>query len=331
MCELREAFGGMKHARMHESGMLYHHLVRTVRGTFLLRPDANSVVEKLIAGVIARAQKRYSSVKLVADAWLSNHGHLLLEGAPEELPQFTGFIEREISRRLGAMIGWEGNMFQTYQSTALPTVESQLRAFEYVLAQSAKEHVVASPLKWPGAHCAKDLVSGFTRKGFWFDGTAYGRVLHKNLARKRNRTPPARKDFTSETEMQFARLPALAHLTDEEYRSHVRQLVREIEDAAVAERRHTNRKLIGRRRVLWTPRETRSALPCPPWFEKRRRMICWADRWAQETRAYLKRYWAFQRAFREASRRFLEGELDAPFPPGAFRPSIFAARSAVSV
>jgi len=318
--ELLRSFGGVKHARYHDPDTVYHGLIRTVQGRFLLRPDEKGRLRSIIAGVLARAQELYPSVRVYADAWLSNHGHLMLQGDFHEVSAFFGFVEREISRRWGPVIGWEGAMFQKFETTALPTEESQLRALSYVLAQSTKEHLVASPLRWPGVHCARDLVRGFVRRGIWFDGTGYGRELHKRLARKTHRSPPDRRDYQRECAFRFDKLPALAHLSDRQYHAHIATLVKEIETSAAEERRRTGRGLVGRRRVLRIPRETRSPLPRPPWFEKRRRMICWADRWARGTVRYLQRYWEFQRAFREASRHFLAGELDAPFPRGAFRP-----------
>lgn len=317
------AFGGTKHARFHDPNCVYHVLLRTVRGHFLLRPDDGSQLNNVISGVIARALELFPSVRLYADAWLSNHAHLLLQGAPDHIPAFVGFVEREISRRLGAMIRWDGNMFQRYQSTALPTLESQIRAFRYVLAQSTKEHLVDSPVRWPGVHCAKDLVRSLVRKGRWFDGTAYGKALFRRLSRKRRTAPPNRRDFERETKFSFAKLPAKADLSDQAYQHWVKEIVGEIEAEAAADRHRTGRKLLGRRRILRIPRHTRSALPRPPWYENRRRMVCWAARWARATRDYLDRYWAFQRAFRQASQRLLAGELEAPFPAGAFRPSSF--------
>jgi hypothetical protein len=321
--ELRRYFGGFKHARFHQPEVVYHCLLRIVQGRFLLRPDERGRLVALIAGVIARAKKNFPGVRLFADAWLSNHAHLLLQGAPEQIPSFVGFIEREISRRWGGIIGWDGNMFQTYQSTALPGAQSQCRAFKYVLAQSTKENLVDSPLRWPGAHCAKDLVQGLERRGTWFDGTGYGKALHRCQARKERRAPPARRDFEDDSTYRFDKLPALAKLCDEQYREHVVCLVREIEAEAEAERRRSGKRVLGRRQVFKMSREARSALPKLPWFEKRRRMICWADRRARETLDYLVRYWNFQRLFREASQRFREGDLTAPFPATAFRPPSF--------
>lgn len=319
---LRGQFGGIKHARFHERGVRYHHLLRTVQGRFLLRPDERAKLMALIIGVLARAQEVYPSVRLYAHAWLSNHAHLILEGDPNELPLFTGFVAREISRRWGPVIGWEGSMFQNYESTALPTAESEHRAFRYVLAQSAKEHLVRSPLEWPGAHCAKDLVAGLHATGVWFDGTGYGKAVHQRLARKKNRRPPRRRDFERACLLRYSKLPVVSGLSDEAYRQFVADCVQQVEEDAAVDRRRTGRRVLGRRRVLKIPRETRSPLPRPPWF-KRRRMICWADRRAKETLAYLERYWRFQISFRQSSTRFLGGELDTWFPPGAFRPGSF--------
>lgn len=316
------SFGGGKHARFHDPDVVYHCVIRTVQGRFLLRPDDKGHLATLIAGVLGRAQELYPSVRLYADAWLSNHAHLLVRGCFPEVSSFFGFVQREISRRWGAVIGWDGSMFQKFRSSALPTPRSQLKALSYVLAQSAKEHLVASPLEWPGVHCAKDLPHGFTRRGIWFDGTAYGRERHKRLARKTDRSAPDRRDFERVSIVQFAKLPVLAHLSDQQYREHVAALVKQIETTAAEERKRTGRELLGRGSVLRVERDSRSALPRPPWFEKRRRMICWARRRACETLAYLRRYWEFQRSFREASHLFLSGRLDAPFPVGAFRPCV---------
>lgn len=326
---LRRSFGGVKHARYHDPKVVYHGLVRTVQGRFLLRPDDKGALSTLIAGILGRALELYPSVRLYADAWLSNHAHLILSGSSHDVSHFFGFVEREISRRWGPVIGWDGSMFKRFETSALPTTNSQLRALRYVLSQSTKEHLVASPLRWPGAHCAKDLTRGFVRRGIWFDGTAYGRERHKRLARKSHHPPPNRRDFERESVTRFEKLPVFADLSDREYREHVAALVSEIEMNAAEERTRTGRKLVGRKQIVRVSRETRSPLPRPPWFEKRRRMICWADHCARETQQYLRRYWEFQKAFQEASRSLLAGRLDAAFPTGAFRPCTHVHAAAV--
>jgi REP element-mobilizing transposase RayT len=315
-------FCGAKHARFHDPSVGYHVLLRCFQGRFLLRPDRRGVLNDIVAGVIGRAQKVWPDVRLFAHAWLSNHAHLLVQGPPDKLPAFIGFIEREISRRWGHHIDWPDRMWRRYESTALVGAESELRAFAYVLAQGTKENLVSSPLHWPGVHCAVDLVKGRRRRGIWFDGTGYGRAVQAQRTAARPKAVK-KSDFARKYEIVLARLPGLRALSEKEFRAYVTDLVGEIVETARAERKARRAKVMGRRRVLETPRETRRALPPQPWFEKRRRMIVWA-KMAEATLGYLHRYWAFQRAFREASQRFCAGETGVTFPPWAFRPSVFA-------
>ena len=243
---------------------------------------------------------------------------------PKDLPQFLGFITREISRRWGDYIDWPDRMWQRYESTALIGADSELRAFRYVLAQSTKEHLVDNPLKWPGVHCAKDLTAGKARRGTWFDGTGYGKAHHAQLACVTPK-PVSRRDFEVEYSLTLSRLPSCQDMAVDRYRAFVADLVVEIAKEAALEREGSGKRVLGVRRILSTPRERRSELPRPPWYEGRRKMIVWAARFADATRAYLRRYWEFQRSFREASRRLRDGEITARFPSGAFRPSVFVA------
>ncbi len=319
--DLEREFGGVRHARFHDSNAIYHVLSRTFQGRFLLTPDKHGVLNKIIAGVIGRAQELWPDVRLYAHAWLSNHAHFLVSGSPYDLPAFIGFIQREVSRRWGGYIGWSGGLWQRYVSTAVIGSESELRAFGYVLSQGAKEHLVDSPLKWPGVHCAKELVRGTQRKGTWFDGTGYGKARHAQKVCVRPKTVN-KSDFERPYSVRLDRLPSCRQMGADAYRSFVADLVTEITVAAALERAQTAKRVRGRRRILATSRERRSELPRPPWYEGRRRMIVWADRYADATRAYLRRYWEFQRKFREASKRFCNGDVTAVFPAGAFRPSV---------
>ena len=315
------SFLGVNHARYHDPSTPYHVFFRTFQGRFLLAPDRSGELNRVVAGVIGRAMSRYPTIVAFAYAVLSNHLHLALQGTPEEIPPFIAFIKREISRRWGSVIGWPGALWEEgYASTALPTEDSQQRAFEYILAQSTKEGLVPSPLQWPGLHCAKDLMRGTNLVGVWFDGTRYGKEVHRQKSRRVPRKVD-REPYEIEYEVKLTQLPCWARLTKEAYRRRVRGLLTKIEKHARALR--GRRGFLGRARVLSTSRQRRSALPTPPWYETRRRLICWANRAALETRRYLKRYWSFQERFREASRRLLAGELGTEFPPGSFRPSSF--------
>jgi hypothetical protein len=127
-----------------------------------------------------------------------------------------------------------------------------------------------------------------------------------------------KNDYYLSYEVRFAQIPAWADLSPSQYRQQIREIVDEIVKKGRIAR--DGRKPLGAKQIMQIPLIQRSELPPQPWFEDRRRMICWADPRAPETRDYLDRYWAFQRAFRAASTAFREGELGTDFPPGAFRP-----------
>lgn len=323
--------GGDHDARYIDADMVYHCILRTVRGTYLLRPDNAGQVERIIGGVMHRARELYPDVRAFNDAWLSNHAHLLLQGPPEQMASFVGFVKREVSRRLSTNLGWSDGVFRRdYHPTALASARSQLNAQRYVLAQGTKENLVARPQQWPGAHSAKELSRGKPRCGVWFDGTGYARAQYKYRLRVHRGKPPARQDFEHKTEFHFDRLPALEDLSAKEHQAYINAEIEKIAVAAADQRRVTGKKLLGRRAVCATSHLDRSELPKQPFPRKRRKMILWDDRRCPEARAYLERYRRFQDAYRSASGRFRDGHLDVVFPPGAFRPSTFAARLSIA-
>ncbi len=313
-------FSGYDHARFHDPDTVYHVLFRTFQGRFLLVPDSGGVLVDIMAGVIGRAQENYPNVRLYAYAGLSSHMHLMLKGSPEQIPAFVGFIKREISRRWGAEIDWPGSMWESYASSALPTPQSQQECFAYVLSQSVKERLVECPTQWPGLHCASQLAGGEPLVGTWLDGTRYGKALDRKK-RRRHRRRVNKADYQIRYEIRLDQLPIWADLSDEQYRNNALEILAGIKAEAARER--GGLAVLGRRRILEIPRDRRSEIPKPPWFEHRRRLITWSRKAADETRAYLHVYWQFQRAHREASQRFRAGELDVEFPPGAFRPPTF--------
>jgi hypothetical protein len=160
-------------------------------------------------------------------------------------------------------------------------------------------------------------MSGAALKGEWLDGTSWTR--QRDAQKRRKHPKQVRKNsYYHAYEVRFAQIPAWSDLSASEYQQRIREMVDGIvEEGCIA---RNGRKPVGAKRVIEIPLDHRSELPPQPWFEERRRMICWADPRDPETRTYVERYWAFQRAFRCASAAFREGHLDAEFPPFAFRP-----------
>ena len=155
-----ELLAGTHHARFLPADTPIHVISRIFQGRHLLRPER--ALNRIVAGVIGRAQRTYPEVKLFAHAFLSTHVHLMLQGPPCDVVSFIGFIKREISRRWGAYpgINWPGTMWHDYLATALPTLQSQVVCLKYILSQAVKEGLVAKAQLWPGVHAAKQLLAG---------------------------------------------------------------------------------------------------------------------------------------------------------------------------
>jgi len=317
-------FRGRHHARYFRDDTTYHIIARTLRGFCLMRPDP--WFNDMAAGVLGRAQHNFPSVRLYAFAFMSSHFHFQLRGTPREIPQFVGFIKGEISRRLGQRIGWDGPMWDgRFLATALPTPDAELSCLEYILSHGVKENLVARSTQWPGLHAAKQLRNGSQLRGSWLDGTSYGRA--KYLAERRTSGDASKplnpRDYCQSYEVHLAALPAWEHLSDCDRRGAVRNLLDKI--AARARAMRGTRKPLGVSTVLKTSRQRTRRMPPPPWFEARRKLICWASRTAPATRAYLDEYWRFQLAFRQASEAFRKGDLTATFPPSSCSPPMYRA------
>ena len=308
------------HVARYIDGRVPHHIIsRVFQGRHLLRPCEE--LNAIIIGVIARARELYPAVSLYALAFLSNHLHMLLQGSSSDVPRFIGYVKREISRRWGAHpdVNWQGPMWHEYLATALPTPESQVNAMKYVLSQGVKENLVERPQDWPGVHAAASLISGKALVGKWLDATGYAKAKDAT-----NRTAKPKKirraDYEKTYTMSFDPLPCWSPLAPAKQRVEVKDIIDAIIDEGAQARCREKKSVFGAANVMLVPLDHITQLPRLPWYQQRRRMVCWADPRDARTQAYLADYRAFQIAFREASKALRAGDLSAQFPVGAFRP-----------
>ena len=321
-----DLFARRHHARFHDPTVPYHVISKLFQGLCLLVPTKE--LNDILLGVIARAQARWPDVKLYAYAILSNHLHLMLQGHPQQLPHFIGFIKREITRRCAPLVGWSGDTMwsRAYVSTALPTAEAQLHCLRYILGQGVKEGLVERPEAWPGPHCAHHFWGEGPVSGVWLDGTRYGKALYKERLKPAERRRPVDKArYTTRYTVRLDRLPVWAGLSEEEVASELEVMRSEVVEEGI--RLRGGRRALGVAGVMRQERRRARPVPRPPWWEGRRRMVCWSKPGSAETRAYVERYWSFQWAFREASKAYLGGDETVEFPEGAFKPPVYGARS----
>jgi REP element-mobilizing transposase RayT len=282
---------------------------RTVQGRLLLRPTP--ILRELTLGVLARAARLYP-VQIHAFAFLSNHYHLLLT-APDarRLASFMNYLNSNLAREAGRLIRWKEKFWgRRYQAILVSNEESaQVARLRYVLAHGAKEGFVASPLDWPGAHCARALLNGRPIRGRWID-----RTLEHAAGRKRLPLDP--ESFASVEELELSPLPCWRGLSSGTLRRHLEDLLREIEEEARLHTIHSGKPPLGRDFIFrQDPRHEPNRLkrgPAP--------LAHTASRAARD--ALRDAYRIFHAAYRRAADRIRDRAFDAVFPEGSFPPAL---------
>jgi Transposase IS200 like len=290
-------------------GSLVEITCRTVQGRWLLRPSP--ILTDVTLGVLARAARLYP-VEVHAFAFLSNHYHLLLTvPSAQRLAQFMNYLNSNLAREAGRLIRWREKFWgRRYQAILVSNEEdAQVARLRYLLAHGAKEGLVASPLDWPGAHCARALAAGSSISGRWHDRTLEFKTSRRSL-------PLDPEAFVEHEHLALAPIPCWQHLDPGSYRSLIRDLIREIELSARAELEATGREPVGQRALLLqNPHHEPNRIkkgPAP--------IAHAASRPARE--AIRSAYRAFIDAFRAAASRLKAGILDASFPIGSFPPAL---------
>lgn len=290
-------------------GSLVEVTCRTVQGRLLLRPSP--ILTELTLGVLARAARLYP-VQVHAYVFLSNHFHLLLTvESAQRLAAFMNYLNSNLAREAGRLIRWRekfwGRRYQAILVTA--EVEAQVARLRYLLAHGTKEGLVASPLDWPGAHCARALVNGSPVRGRWHDRTLEFKARRASL-------PLDPRVFMEDETLSLAPIPAWSHYDPDEYRERIRSLVRAIECAAKTAAEQSGRGPLGRQALL---RQNPHLQP----NRIKRGPAPLAHAATQVARRSLRRSYAtFLEVYRAAAQSLQAGVLEAAFPVGSFPPAM---------
>jgi hypothetical protein len=282
---------------------------RTLQGRFLLKPSSG--LREIFIGILARAAA-ICDVEVHAFVCTSNHYHALLTPKDaRELARFCCYLNTNLSKEAGRLHRWSGPLLQRrYQAIPVSTEEdAQVGRLRYLLAHGCKEGLVAKLADWPGAHCAPSLQSGEPCRGIWLD-------RHQEwLARRRGEVSP-RDGFATFHTLELSPLPCWRHLSPQEYRRRIGQLIAVIEDEADARHRAEGGKPLGVAGILrQDPHDrpansSRSPAPLVHAASKRARV---------ELRAA---YYSLVAAFRIAAERLRSGCRDVVFPRGCFPPPL---------
>lgn len=213
-----------KSPRFIPAGSTIEITAKTVASRFLLRPSPE--LNAAILAILGRALSLFP-VELHAFAFLSNHWHALVTVADARAAkQFIQHVHSTLATAVNRLTGWAGPVMQK-AGIVIVSPDAEEARLSYVLAQGAKEGLVASPLEWPGAHCARALVGLEELRGVWRDRTYEARL---NTPRRGRQAVPA--EVRTEYRIELAPLPSWGHLTVAERQSRARELIAAIETDA---------------------------------------------------------------------------------------------------
>ncbi len=290
--------------------------VRTIGAQALLVPAPEPRrFNEIVVGVLGRALE-VSPLELCGAVFTANHYHLLaVVQEQQDLSRFMHHLNGNLSKEVGRIRQRSGPMWaRRYDGIVVSDEpEVQWNRLRYLLSHSVKEGLCQSPMDWPGVHCAKALVHGEKLEGYWFN-------RGKEWAARNQGKDYGYYDFATKYLVGFAPLPAFRHLTPEEYRAMVAELVWEIEEKGRKDR--DGDPVAGRERILiQNPFEapTRKTKRSPkPLFHVGSKET-WNGLW-NDCSAFLTRYWDASEVLRSGVGRRLA--TAAGFPEGCYPPAL---------
>jgi hypothetical protein len=213
-----------KSPRFIPAGSTIEITAKTVASRFLLRPSPE--LNAAILAILGRALSLFP-VELHAFAFLSNHWHALVTVADAHAAkQFIQHVHSTLATAVNRLTGWAGPVMQK-AGIVVVSPDAEEARLSYVLAQGAKEGLVASPLEWPGVHCARTLVGLEELHGVWRDRTYAARLSTPRRGRQ-----PVPAEVHTTYRIKLAPLPSWRHLTPEQRHARARELVAAIDTNA---------------------------------------------------------------------------------------------------
>ena len=278
---------------------------RTIQGRLLLKPSP--FVNNVIGSVLAKATKRYD-VEVYAFVFLSNHFHMIIKAAPDQLSPFIAYVESNIARKIGPEVDWKGKFWHR-RFSAEPILDDQAleNRLGYIFAHGAKEGLVEKPQQWPGLTCFPELLRGFRRTFLWHDATA------QYQARQRGDMRP-REAFQVPFPLKLTPLPHWRDLPGNEQQKKAKAILRIAEQQA--KEAMAGKSPLGVRKVLEQhphSKPQRSKHSPRPW--------CHATT-LRAKKAFRKLYKEFVNDYKEAAHAFLTGDAHVEFPYHSYRPTL---------
>jgi len=292
--------------RMFDPLKIYFVTVRCFQRRLLMRPSSET--NDVLGGVLARAAE-LNEVELFAFVFASNHLHLLVRAPRGNLPRFMQYLLTNISKKVGKLVRWRGRFWERRYS-AEPVLDeiALLGRVRYVISHGPKEGLVRTCEEWPGLSSLSMMLEGRSRRFRWFNWTRKSKV---------HRATPGSQSFAEkwaeQVTLSLTALPLQTLQSPEAVRRFLRDAMHAIEtEAARVHRRFLGRAGVLRQNPLRQARKKERS-PRPPCHTSFPALL----------KEHLETFRAFVAAFRSASERWRQGDVDVVFPEGAYRPFVW--------
>jgi REP element-mobilizing transposase RayT len=251
-------------------------------------------VNRIFLFCVAYAAQRFE-IRLHAFCVLSNHYHLVATDTRGNLPEFMHWLNEYVAKCVNAKLGrWESFWSPgSYSAVRLGDAEDLLAKMLYVYLNPVEAGLVRKAKDWPGA---KSLPSAMD---------ALPVSIERPAGFFRAMGPVPRR---------VALRVVLPEGLSEQHVRWLQERVAEGERERTARSSERGQRFLGRRQVL-----RQSPFSHPRRGEPRRRLsprVAARDKWRRIE--LLQRLSMFVAAYRDARRRFLDGERDVEFPTGTY-------------
>ncbi len=276
----------------------------------------NPLLEQRILAHLGKYQAKYN-VEIFGFILMGNHYHLLARFPDSNRFKFTkafnSIIAKLTKRHAEEFI--DGKLWaRRARSQIVPNFDDVERVFTYLVLNPVSSGLVPRIGDFAGYRCFEDTVNGNSEIYKLVNWSAY-----QNKKRHNEKLKPS--DFEEEYSIQYTRLPGYENYSRNDYRKAF-QLKFSLRQSDIAnERRSLNlgfagKDILKKLRPGMLPRTTKTSERYTP-----RPLVLTSCRETKEL--LLNLYFRTLLAFRIASRKFMDGQLDVAFPPGTHRPPLF--------
>lgn len=275
----------------------------------------NEKLEEAILGYVAKYATRYSVV-LYGIALEGNHKQGVAKFPLMNRSDFMRDLNSSVARAVPRyVLDFPGGSFwgRRYSSEIVPGAEDIEEYFFYTALQPIKDGLVERLSDYPGYNFFHDAIWGIEREYQVVNWKEY------NRARKRKGFVPI-SDYIETYALKYERIPGYEQLTQKEYAEMMLKKFELRREAIVRERRAKGLGFLGREKLLKVrpgsrPKNTKTS----DINSHRPRVLSVCPERRAETKAH---YFSIYFSYKDASKRYRNGELSVVFPFGTHKPYI---------